>query len=171
MFPPDTHDLAQQVITTYTEQKKKIVTAESCTGGLIAAALTEIPGASAVVDRGFVTYTNEAKLEVLAVMPDTLANFGAVSEQVAEDMAKGALEFSHADIAVSATGIAGPSGATPDKPVGLVYLGLATRSGAVFHYKCNFKGDRSDVRMQAVKEALKLLMSATESRAEDHRFD
>lgn len=171
MLPPDIHDLAQKVIGIYTEQKKKIVTAESCTGGLIAAALTEIPGSSAVVERGFVSYSNESKMEVLAVMPDMVTSFGAVSEQVAEEMAKGALEFSHADIAVSATGIAGPTGGTPDKPIGLVYIGIATRTGAIFHYRCNFKGDRSDIRMQTVKEALKLLMSATESQNEDHKLD
>jgi len=160
MLPPDIYDLARQVILAYGEHKKKIVTAESCTGGLIGAALTQIPGSSIVVERGFITYSNDSKTEVLAVMPETLRAFGAVSQQVAELMAQGALEFSLADVAISVTGVAGPNGGTADKPVGLVYLGLATRAGAIFHYKCNFKGDRGDIRAQTVREALKLLLSA-----------
>ncbi len=159
MFPSDIHDLARKVIETYVLQKRKIVTAESCTGGLIVGALTEIPGSSAVVERGFITYSNDAKVEVLGVLPESLENFGAVSEQVAEIMAKGALEFSMADVAVSVTGIAGPDGGTSSKPVGLVYFGIASRSGNVFHYKGQYNGDRGDIRMQAVREALKLLLS------------
>lgn len=157
MFPSDIHDLARKIIESYTFEKKKIVTAESCTGGLIAAALTEIPGASSVVERGFIAYSNNAKVEVLGVMPELLEAHGAVSAEIAEAMATGALEFSGADVAVSVTGIAGPAGATLSKPVGLVFLGIATRGGIIFHVQCQFKGDRSDVRMQAVREALKLL--------------
>lgn len=156
-FPPDLHDLAQKIIGAYAAEKKKIVTAESCTGGLIAAALTEISGSSGVIERGFVAYSNDAKVEVLGVLPDFLESNGAVSAEVAEAMAMGALEFSLADVAVSVTGIAGPTGGTPSKPVGLVYLGLATRSGVIFHVKCQFKGDRGDIRMQAVREGLTLL--------------
>lgn len=159
MLPPDIHDLARKIVETYSTEGRKIVTAESCTGGLVAAALTGIPGSSRVVERGFVTYSNDAKTEVLGVMPELLMEFGAVSQQTAEAMAIGALEFSRADVAVSITGIAGPTGATPGKPVGLVYLGLANRSGAIFHYSCHFKGDRDDIRLQAVREALKVLMS------------
>ncbi|MFY9288847.1 MAG: CinA family protein [Alphaproteobacteria bacterium] len=162
MFPPDIYDLSRQVINAYGEQKQKIVTAESCTGGLLTAALTQIPGSSAVLERGFITYSNDAKTEVLAVMPEPLEIYGAVSEPVAEAMAQGALEFSHADVAIAITGIAGPGGATMSKPVGLVYLGLAKRSGALFHLACNFKGDRDDIRMQAVREALKMLLSMAE---------
>ncbi len=159
MFPPDIHDLARRIIEVYSGNKLRIVTAESCTGGLIAAALTEIPGSSAVVERGFVTYSNDAKVEVLGVLPDLLESKGAVSPEAAEAMATGALEFSLADVAVSATGIAGPSGATAAKPVGLVYIGLASRTGVVFHYQCQFRGDRGDVRMQSVREALQLLLT------------
>jgi len=159
MFSPDIHDLAQKIIGTYTSEKRKIVTAESCTGGLIAAALTQIPGSSAVLERGFVTYSNDAKIEALGVLPEMLEEFGAVSGEVAEAMARGALEFSHADVAVSATGIAGPGGGSTAKPVGLVFIGLATRAGATFHYKCQFKGDRDDIRTQAVREALGLALS------------
>lgn len=159
MFPADIHDLAQKIIETYAMQKRKIATAESCTGGLVAAALTQISGSSAVFERGFITYSNDAKMEVLGVLPELLESYGTVSEKTAEVMAQGALEFSHADIAVSVTGIAGPAGGAPDKPVGLVYFGIASRSGTVFHYKGQYNGDRDDIRMQAVREALKLLMS------------
>ena len=162
MFPADVHDLARQVIETYTAKKKLIATVESCTGGLIAAALTDIPGSSAVMERGFVTYSNEAKTELVGVEPEVVRAEGAVSAHTAEEMAKGALLFSHADVTLSVTGIAGPTGGTPGKPVGLVYIGLATREGAVFHYQCNFKGDRSDIRMQAVLESLKLLLTQVE---------
>ncbi len=166
MFPPDILDLAQKVIKRYAAEKKRIVTAESCTGGLIAAALTCVPGSSAVVERGFITYSNEAKVEVLGVLPETLDNFGAVSVQVADAMAEGALEYSHADVAVSVTGIAGPEpapakagGGTPTKPVGLVFFGIATREGVRFHLQGQFSGNRDHVRMQAAHEALKVLES------------
>src|SRR6185437_9509791 len=116
----------------------KIATAESCTGGLVAGALTEIPGSSAVVERGFVTYSNEAKHEMLGVPNVTLRKFGAVSRQTAQAMARGALKNSDADIAVSITGIAGPGGATPGKPVGLVHFAAAARGGRILHRECRF---------------------------------
>ena len=156
------HSLAQQVISAYSARTRKIVTAESCTGGLIAGALTGIPGSSAVLERGFITYSNAAKTEILGIMPGLIDQYGAVSERVAEEMAKGALEFSHADVAISATGIAGPDGGNAEKPVGLVYFGLATRKNFLMHYKCIFGGNRADVREQAVAEALKLLLSASD---------
>lgn len=159
MFPPDIRDLARKLIDTCGKQKKKIAVAESCTGGLVAGALTEIPGSSAVFERGFVTYSNEAKAELLVIPMPLIESKGAVSAEVAERMAQGAIEHSLADIAVSVTGIAGPDGGTPEKPVGLVYLGLATRGGAVFHYQCNFRGSRDEVRIQTVREALRLLLS------------
>src|ERR1700722_10075444 len=149
MLDAELHDLARNIISTYTAQKKKIVTAESCTGGLVAGALTEIPGSSEVLERGFVAYSNDAKVEVLGVMPDLLESQGAVSAPVAEAMAQGALEFSRADVAVSVTGIAGPGGGSLSKPVGLVFFGVATRSGALFHLQCQYKGDRGDIRRQA----------------------
>jgi len=159
MFSPDIHDLARQLIETCKSHNQRIVTAESCTGGLVAAALTEIAGASDAFERGFTVYSNEAKNEQLGVDMELINQHGAVSVEVAEALAQGAIEHSNADIAVSVTGIAGPGGGTPAKPVGLVYFGVANRDGASFHYKCTFKGDRDDVRMQAVREALKLLMS------------
>jgi nicotinamide-nucleotide amidase len=160
MFPPDLQSLAQNIIKQYTAQKRRIVTAESCTGGMVAAALTGVAGSSAVIERGFITYSNDAKIDVLGVMPETLDHFGAVSAEVAEAMAEGALEFSQADVAVSVTGIAGPSGGTSIKSVGLVFLGLATRAGGLFHMQCQFTGNRDAVRLQATHEALKLLLSA-----------
>lgn len=134
-----------------------LATAESCTGGLIAACLTEVPGSSAVVERGFVTYSNEAKAEMLGVAPALLETHGAVSAQVAEAMAAGALEHSTAHLAVSVTGIAGPGGATPRKPVGLVFLALAHRGGACRSVKRIFPGNRRAVRLASLQEALGLL--------------
>ena len=139
-----------------------MATAESCTGGLIAGAITEIAGASSVFENGFITYSDRAKSEMLGVPPELIEEHGAVSAEIAEHMAEGALDRARADFAVSATGIAGPGGGSTAKPVGLVYIGLARNGGSVFHYKCLFKGDRSDVRMQTVKEALKLLLSSVE---------
>jgi nicotinamide-nucleotide amidase len=135
----------------------KIATAESCTGGLVAAALTEIPGSSDVVDRGFVTYSNEAKHEMLGVPLATLKKFGAVSEQTAIAMAKGALKNSDADIAVSITGIAGPGGATPGKPVGLVHFAAAGRRGVTHRAKKFGDIGRRKVRQKSVSEALDML--------------
>ncbi|MDD4617410.1 MAG: CinA family protein [Alphaproteobacteria bacterium] len=160
MLPIDIHTLAQQVVLAFTQTHRKLVLAESCTGGLIASALTDVPGASDVLERGFVTYSNEAKVEVLGVMPEMINRFGAVSKQVAEEMAQGALAFSHADVAVSVTGIAGPGGGSEKKPVGLVFFGLATRQGTIMHYKCQFSGNREEIRMQAVAEALKMVLPA-----------
>jgi nicotinamide-nucleotide amidase len=161
MFPPDINDLARKVIHIFSGEKQKIVTAESCTGGLIAAALTSVPGSSSVFERGFISYSNDAKVELLGILPESLSIAGAVSPDIAEEMAKGALEFSLADLALSVTGIAGPDGGTPVKPVGLVYFGLATRSGMRMHYRCQFSGDRDDIRVQAVHEGLRLILSVT----------
>jgi len=130
-----------------------IATAESCTGGMIAAALTDMPGSSAYFDRGFVTYSNHAKIEVLDVQPLTLDKFGAVSEQTARLMARGAYAHSLADIAVSVTGIAGPGGESAEKPIGLVYIGLSTDDHAEVH-KHLFDGDRAAIRQHTVTAAI-----------------
>lgn len=153
---------AEKLLARYRAAGKKIATAESCTGGLIAGCLTEIAGSSDVVDRGFVTYSNAAKAEVLGVAPALLEHPGpgAVSAEVAVAMAKGALEASKADVTVSATGIAGPGGATEDKPVGLVYLGWAARGGSAHALHHVFPGDRAAVRLATVHEALRLLSEA-----------
>lgn len=139
-------------------KKLMVATAESCTGGLVVAALTDIAGSSAVVDRGFVTYTNEAKEEMLGVPAETLRAHGAVSKNTAEAMARGVLEHSPADLAVSVTGIAGPGGGTPEKPVGLVHLAAAVRGGGLIHRERRL-GDigRAEVRRLSVLEALAML--------------
>ena len=166
MFSPSILALTQKIISTYTNEKRKIVTAESCTGGLLSGALTAIPGSSAVVERGYVTYSNEAKMESLGVTTLALNKCGAVSAQVAEQMAQGALKASHADVAISVTGIAGPGSDDADKLVGLVYFGIATREGALMHYRCQFSGDREAVRTHAVAEALTLLLTVVGSNEE-----
>ncbi|AMN42395.1 competence/damage-inducible protein CinA-like protein [Rhodoplanes sp. Z2-YC6860] len=139
-------------------KKLTVATAESCTGGLVAGALTEIAGSSAVVDRGFVTYTNEAKEQMLGVPAETLRAHGAVSRETAEAMAKGALKHSPADLAVAITGIAGPGGGTAEKPVGLVHFAAAARDGRLTHRERRF-GDlgRSEVRRLSVLQALAML--------------
>lgn len=150
-------DAANNVLTLCLERGLKVATAESCTGGLIAAALTEIAGSSAVFDRGFVTYSNEAKMDLLGVNQATLEAHGAVSEETAREMAQGAVARSLADLAVSVTGIAGPTGATPGKPVGLVWFGLARRGSATKTVHHVFSGDRHMVRQSALRTALSLL--------------
>ena len=137
----------------------RAATAESCTGGLIAAALTHHAGSSDVVDRGFVTYSNAAKTDLVGVPADLIAAHGAVSEAVAREMARGALARSDADVAVSVTGIAGPGGGSDEKPVGLVWFGCAWRQGKLLSRKEVFAGDRAAVRAQAVGVALTLLAS------------
>jgi nicotinamide-nucleotide amidase len=156
-------DRAALLIETYAARGLRIATAESCTGGLVAALLTEIPGSSAVVERGFVTYSNEAKAELLGIDPALIAAHGAVSAEVVRAMAEGALRRSHADIAVAITGIAGPSGATATKPVGLVHFGLARRGGTVRQVEHRFgEPGRSEVRRLAVEVALTLLEDAAD---------
>jgi nicotinamide-nucleotide amidase len=135
------------------KHKFKITTAESCTGGMIAAAITDMAGSSAYFDRGFVTYSNEAKIEMLNVQPLTIERFGAVSEQTARLMARGAYAHSNADIAVSVTGIAGPGGGSDEKPVGTVYIGLSTDDHAEVHHHV-FTGDRASVRVKTVEQTL-----------------
>lgn len=144
-------------------RKLKIATAESCTGGLLAGALTAIAGSSEVFDRGFVTYSNRAKNDLLDVAADQLKKHGAVSRLVAESMARGALAHSDADIVVGITGIAGPGGGAPGKPVGLVHFSVASRTGALVHEEVRF-GDlgRDEVRRRSVLKALSMLTSLVE---------
>lgn len=163
MFQPDLIRLAEDVRDTLSARGLWVATAESCTGGLIAGCLTEVAGSSAIVDRGFVTYTNEAKTEMLGVPADLIAQWGAVSEPVAASMATGALDHSRADIAVAVTGIAGPSGGTATKPVGLVYIGLGQRGQAVTVERHLFTGDREAVRLATVRRALEWVLAAGEA--------
>jgi len=158
MLPPDILAVAPRVLEALRARGWKLATAESCTGGLIAAALTSVAGSSDVVERGFVTYSNEAKTEMLGVPAALIAAHGAVSEEVAAAMAAGALAYSHADVAVSVTGVAGPGGGTAEKPVGLVWFGRAVRSGAVDAVSHQFAGDRTAVRAASVGVAFDLLL-------------
>lgn len=149
---------ATALIARYAAAGLTLATAESCTGGLVAALLTAIPGSSAVVERGFVTYSNAAKAELLGVPDGLIARHGAVSEPVARAMAEGALARSRADVAVAVTGIAGPGGGSPDKPVGLVHLSLAAKERPTRHLERRY-GDpgRGTIRRRAVEDALALL--------------
>ncbi|UAJ09400.1 CinA family protein [Glacieibacterium megasporae] len=161
IFSDEVLTLAATVIDANRAAGLTVVTAESCTGGLVAGALTEIAGSSDVVDRGFVTYSNEAKIESLGVSIDILDTFGAVSIAVAWAMAQGALKHSHADVAVAVTGIAGPGGGSEKKPVGTVVFALARRNDPDCKIAdTKFFGDlgRSEIRRQAVLCALQLLM-------------
>jgi nicotinamide-nucleotide amidase len=159
MSGSDARALSRSLLDLCRMRKLTIATAESCTGGLVAAALTDIPGSSDVVDRGFVTYSNDAKRAMLGVKATTLATFGAVSKETAIAMALGALEKAGVDLAVSITGIAGPGGATAGKPVGLVHLAVASRDGRIINRECRFGAiGRSAVRARSVLEALRMLM-------------
>ena len=160
MLPESTLLQAEDVLAAYRARGWMIATAESCTGGLIGAALTAIAGSSDVVDRGFITYSNEAKTEMLGVSASLIGRVGAVSEQVAMEMAVGALSRSRAFAAVSVTGVAGPGGGSAEKPVGLVWFGLATSYG-VRAESMIVPGDRNAVRAATVAHALGLLASLT----------
>ena len=148
------------LLERYRKAGRRLATAESCSGGMVAARLTDIAGSSDVVERGFVTYSNESKIELLGVSAELLGHYGAVSAQVARAMAEGALARSRADIAISITGIAGPGGAVPGKPVGLVYLGIACKGRETRVERQHFEGDRQAVRASALDRALELLDSA-----------
>ncbi|TRB02839.1 MULTISPECIES: CinA family protein [Rhizobium/Agrobacterium group] len=160
LFPGDIERLAQRIISDFTARGFMVSTAESCTGGLIAGSLTEIAGSSAVVDRGFVTYTNQAKMDMLGVGAETLTTFGAVSRQTALQMAHGALFRSRADFAMAVTGIAGPGGGSADKPVGLVHLAAKARSGEILHHEMRYgEIGRTEIRLATVRTALEMLVA------------
>ena len=158
LFPRSLVQMAELLLGDCRDAKLKIAAAESCTGGLIAALLTEIPGSSDVVERGFVTYSNEAKRDCLGVPGDLIVDSGAVSEPVARAMAEGAINNSRAHIAVSVTGVAGPGGGTALKPVGLVHFGSARRGKKIIHEVQRF-GDlgREEIRIKSVEFALEML--------------
>ena len=158
MFPDDIETLARTVVEAAAARRLTVATAESCTGGLVSAALTSVAGSSAVVERGFVTYSNAAKAELLGVPAELIDRHGAVSEPVARAMAEGALVHSAAAVSVAVTGIAGPGGGSPDKPVGLVHFAAAGPGGLV-HVEHRF-GDigREAVRLASVRQALEMLL-------------
>jgi nicotinamide-nucleotide amidase len=157
-------ELADRFLKACERRKLLVATAESCTGGMIISILTDIPGSSSMVDRGFVTYSNEAKTDMLGVEPVSLEAFGAVSWQVAEEMAVGALAKSRAGITLSVTGIAGPDGGSPEKPVGLVWFGLAqTGKPAVTEKRLFENRGRDYIRRETVRHALNMGLRALEA--------
>ena len=157
-LPPALTAKAGEVLELCKLHGVMLATAESCTGGLVAAALTAIPGSSSVVERGFVTYSNQAKTEMIGVPASLIEAQGAVSAEVARAMAEGAVEHSRADVSLSITGIAGPDGGTAAKPVGTVHIAAAQRGALTLHRHCLFEGDRDSVREQSALAALELLM-------------
>ncbi len=159
MYQEKISKLAEEIVKKAQEKDIMISLAESCTGGLIAGAITEIASASKVLDRAAVTYSNLSKQQMLDVKAGTLEKLGAVSEECAKEMAWGIMLKSSANISVSVTGIAGPDGGSTEKPVGLVFIGFAEKSrGLNKAYKFNFTGNRQEIRLQAVEEALKVIL-------------
>ena len=158
ILPSELLDDAKTLIERCRDAGLKIATVESCTGGLLAGALTSIPGSSEVLERGFVTYSNEAKSELVGVPDALIAAHDAVSEEVARAMAEGGIARSRADIAVAVTGVAGPGGGTAAKPVGLVYIAAAREGGETRHLARVFSGDRDDIRLASVSAGLGLLL-------------
>jgi len=154
------YSLSLQLSDLLVRKNKKIVLAESCTGGGLAEEITAVQGSTAWFERGYVTYSNASKIEVLGVSPETLEMHGAVSEQTAKQMAKGALKHSHADISLSVTGIAGPAGGSPEKPVGTVWFALADNSGRCEARLGTFTSGRKQVRSSSIEFALKWLIDA-----------
>lgn len=154
--------LEETVVRLLQEQKLTVTTAESCTGGLIAASLVNVAGASDVFCEAYVTYSNEAKQRLAGVRGETLEQFGAVSEQTAYEMAAGAARAAGADVALSSTGIAGPGGGTPEKPVGLIYIGCCVRGEVQVRELCLY-GDRTQNRIRTVEEALRLAAEMLET--------
>lgn len=151
--------LVKELSTILGERGMMLATAESCTGGMVAMAMTDTPGSSLIFERGFVTYSNESKAELLGVSREILENKGAVSRECAEEMVQGVLAHSHADLALSITGIAGPGGATGRKPVGLVYIGCGLRGHPITVNEHHFNGSRAHIRKESAEMALKYAIS------------
>jgi len=154
-------DTCFQLGNALIKRNLRIVLAESCTGGLVCQQLTNIPGSSVWFDRGFITYSNESKIELLKVNQNTLSKFGAVSKEIASEMALGALDASHANIALSITGIAGPSGGSIDKPVGTVFFAIAYQNKVVFNASKIFPGSRENIRKSSCLFALNQVLALT----------
>lgn len=157
MFSDVLEKQSEKLLASFRERGLKFAAAESCTGGLLTALLTHIAGSSDVVACGFVTYSNQSKSLMLGVAPDLVHTHGAVSSAVAKSMAIGALSRAGVDVAISITGIAGPSGGSDSKPVGLVYIGLAKKFGETDVQEFRFSGSRQNIRLSAVREALRML--------------
>ncbi|HBR69547.1 MAG TPA: damage-inducible protein CinA [Rhodospirillaceae bacterium] len=151
-------DLSKKVSALLRKKNLKLATAESCTGGLLSATITALPGSSDVFERGFITYSNESKTELLQVPAKLIATHGAVSAEVAQAMAEGALKNSRADITISITGIAGPDGGSTEKPVGTVYIGYAVKGRKAESRHNLFKGTREEIRKQSMTAALEIIL-------------
>jgi nicotinamide-nucleotide amidase len=166
MLDNDIVEAAKRLLDICKRKNLTVATVESCTAGLIAGTLTEVPGTSSILDRGFVTYSNQAKQDMVGVSAATLKAHGAVSRETAEEMARGAIAHAPVDLAVSVTGIAGPDGGSAEKPVGLVHFAVASRSGRIVHTEKRF-GDigRSEVRKQSVLQAFRMLHDLAEGEA------
>ena len=149
---------APALIQKLTASNQTLSTVESCTGGLLFGYLTAVPGASAVLERGFITYSDQSKQEMVGVTENTLAAFGAVSQQTAEEMAKGGCQIARTDLSISLTGIAGPSGGSAEKPVGLVWISAFRKDGIQQTERHLFSGDRKQIRMLACTHAISLLL-------------
>lgn len=159
LFPTALCLKANAILELCKKHSTKLATVESCTGGLLSAILTELPGSSRMFTHGFITYANEAKQEMAKVDPQLIALHGAVSEEVARAMAEGALQCSSADLAVSITGVAGPEGGSAHKPVGTVHFACAMKGKPTIHQHKIFAGDRSEIRLQSVETALDMIVS------------
>jgi nicotinamide-nucleotide amidase len=163
MLDDDIVEAARQLLDICKRKKLLVATAESCTAGLVAGTLTEVPGVSSMLDRGFITYSNEAKQEMLGVAKATLDKFGAVSKETAIEMAKGALARAPVDLTISVTGIAGPDGGSEEKPVGLVHFAGASRDGQLVHSEQRFGAPgRDEVRKRSVLHAFRMLHDLAE---------
>jgi nicotinamide-nucleotide amidase len=160
MFPRQITEKSHKLLKACHAAGLRLATAESCTGGLIAGCLTAVPGSSSVFERGFVTYSNDSKIELLGVAAELIAEHGAVSEAVCRAMAEGALAHAHADLSVAVTGIAGPDGGAPDKPVGTVHIAVARHGRDTAHAGHHFPGDRAQIRAASVEAALDMLQEA-----------
>ncbi|MFZ5693402.1 MAG: CinA family protein [Pseudomonadota bacterium] len=166
MVDDDIVDAAKRLLDICRRKHLTVATVESCTAGLVAGTLTEIPGTSSILDRGFVTYSNQAKQDMVGVSAATLKAHGAVSRETAEEMARGAITRAPVDLAVSVTGIAGPDGGSAQKPVGLVHFAAASRSGQLVHAEKRFGAiGRSAVRKQSVLQAFRMLHDLAEREA------
>lgn len=166
MIDDDIVEAAKRLLDICKRKHLTVATAESCTAGLVAGTLTEVPGTSSILDRGFVTYSNQAKQDMLGVSATTLRSHGAVSGETAEEMVRGALANTPVDLAVSITGIAGPDGGSEEKPVGLVHFGAASRSGRFAHVEKRFGNiGRAEVRKQSVLQAFRMLHELAEGEA------
>ena len=161
MFDQELKTISQKLAKQCLEKDICLVTAESCTGGLVSAIFTEIPGSSKWFDRGYVTYSNNAKIKILGVSEKNLNKFGAVSQEIANEMSLGALKKSEANLSISITGIAGPEGGSENKPIGTVFFSSAKKNKVLFEYKANFTGSREVIRRESILFVLNKLLKLT----------